>query len=81
MLESTVEERAFRPRGTPQEVIREDGWPTQARFWLEWGSSTAGKVFSSFFCDFASFRLDQRPSWPVDVITAGPSTPQIIALR
>src|SRR5216684_8459093 len=23
--------------------ISRDGWPTQARFWLEWGSSTAGQ--------------------------------------
>ncbi len=43
------------------------GWPIQARFWLEWGSSTAGQSFPPLVA-FSSrpFRLDLDPS-----LTAG----------
>src|ERR1039458_2925962 len=39
------------------------GWPTQARFWLEWGSSTAGQSLPELFRVFVSlFRLDLQSS-------------------
>ena len=33
------------------------GWPTQARFWLEWGSSARSCAFHSFFLS------DSVPPW------------------
>ena len=34
-----------------------DGWPIQARFWLEWGSSTASNIPILNFAENARFRM------------------------
>jgi|HubBroStandDraft_6_1064221.scaffolds.fasta_scaffold01994_8 hypothetical protein len=57
-------------------------WPTQARFWLESGSSAAGRslpVALSCFRAVNSHSIPAHPLQPGDVTTQGPSTPQIIA--
>src|SRR5205807_7918824 len=43
------------------------GWPTQARFWLEWGSSTAGQTLPAARSRFRAVHSDSistRPSQP-----------------
>jgi len=45
-----------------------DGWPTQAVFWLEWGSSTAGHnlpAARSRFLAVRSHSISTLPSHPV----------------
>ncbi len=45
-----------------------DGWPTQAVFWLEWGSSTAGHnlpAARSRFLAVHSHSISTLPSHPV----------------
>src|SRR6266571_5072417 len=45
-----------------------DGWPTQAVFWLEWGSSTAGHnlpAARSRFLAVHSHSISTLPSRPV----------------
>jgi hypothetical protein len=50
-------------------VTRVDGWPTQARFWLEWGSSTAGQSFpaarSAGGPSFAGSMSSEGGGWPI----------------
>ncbi|SRR5260370_7992231 len=48
------------------------GWPTQARFWLEWGSSTAGTECSrrSFAFSGRPFRLDLYASFTAGCVVA-----------
>jgi hypothetical protein len=44
------------------------GWPIQARFWLEWGSSTAGQSLPAARSRFRAVHSDSistRPSQPV----------------
>ena len=62
VISTTDDTRAsFRP--VPQ--VR-DGWPTQARVWLEWGSSMAGQSVAAVLRAFVpSFRLDLVPSLTV----------------
>ena len=43
-------------------------WPTQAVFWLEWGSSTAGHIFPAARSRFRAVHSDSistRPAQPV----------------
>jgi hypothetical protein len=58
------------------------GWTTQARFWLEWGSSTDGQsvpATGSRFQAIHSNSISIRPSQWNDVTTADLSTPKITA--
>jgi hypothetical protein len=46
-------------------AVPEGGWPAQARFWLEWGSSTAGQSLPAALFVFSCrlFRVDlHRPN-------------------
>src|SRR6185369_12860772 len=48
--------------------INLNGWPTQARFWLEWGSSAAGQSLPASLSRFRAVHSDSictRPSSPV----------------
>jgi hypothetical protein len=79
-LERRLDE--FQPNLTAVLGIK-DGWPTQARFWLEWGSSTAGRWTKSschpFLVSCRPFRLDLRAS-DAKIKHRVPPTPQMIAL-
>jgi hypothetical protein len=56
------------------------GWPIQVQFWLEWGSSTAGQSLLEACSRFRLVYSDSIFTHPMQTLTPGPSTPQIIAL-
>ena len=44
-----------------QQIAMLDGWPTQARFWLEWGSSTDEGIFPRLVRAFLRSTPTQSP--------------------
>jgi PD-(D/E)XK nuclease superfamily protein len=57
-----------RPHHKPCRDGAGGGWPTQARFWLEWGSSTAEQSLPAARSRFRAVHSDSistRPSQPV----------------
>ena len=47
-----------------KQVSFSDGWPIQARFWLEWGSSTAGRSFLVAPSCFRAVDVNSIPQRP-----------------
>ncbi len=62
----TVEFAIMCPASDVEELTRlaRDGWPTQAWFWLEWGSSTAGQSVPAARSRFRVVHFDSISSLP-----------------
>src|SRR6266849_8455640 len=69
----TVEFAIMCPASDVEELTRlaRDGWPTQAWFWLEWGSSTAGQSVPAALSCFCVVHSDSISIVPHSLLHSG----------
>jgi|GEM_PF-6161576 len=58
-----------------------DGWPTQARFWLEWGSSIAGQSLPAALSCFRVVYSESISTVPHSLLWSGENASVPIAWR